>query len=151
MNWDAVGAIGAVIGGVAVVVTLGFLAIQIRQSERTQREANAIARSAVIDKVFEEFSTLWLFLAADPEITRIWIAGCAGETLEEIEAERFRQLATTHLTMFGIWGERSSVFDPEMRDYSAAALQEQLDLHPGLRPVWNEVARQFEAAATHFG
>ena len=32
MNWDALGAIGEIIGAVAVVATLGYLAIQIRHS-----------------------------------------------------------------------------------------------------------------------
>ena len=33
MNWDAIGAIGELLGAVAVVLTLGYLAAQIRQSE----------------------------------------------------------------------------------------------------------------------
>ena len=35
MNWDALGAIGEIIGAIAVVITLGFLAIQIRYSTRS--------------------------------------------------------------------------------------------------------------------
>ena len=30
MNWEALGAIGEIVGAVAVVVTLGYLAVQIR-------------------------------------------------------------------------------------------------------------------------
>ena len=30
MNWEAIGAIGEVVGAAAVVVTLGYLAVQIR-------------------------------------------------------------------------------------------------------------------------
>ena len=32
MNWEALGAIGEIVGAVAVVVTLGYLAVQIRQN-----------------------------------------------------------------------------------------------------------------------
>ena len=32
MNWDALAAIGEIIGALAVVVTLGYLAIQVRHS-----------------------------------------------------------------------------------------------------------------------
>ena len=32
MNWEAIGAIGEVLGAAAVVVTLGYLAVQIRQN-----------------------------------------------------------------------------------------------------------------------
>lgn len=34
MNWDAIGAIGEIIGAIAVVATLGYLATQIRQSRK---------------------------------------------------------------------------------------------------------------------
>jgi hypothetical protein len=30
MNWEAIGAIGEIVGAVAVVMTLGYLAMQIR-------------------------------------------------------------------------------------------------------------------------
>jgi len=31
MNWDAIGAVGRMLGSVAVFITLGYLATQIRQ------------------------------------------------------------------------------------------------------------------------
>jgi hypothetical protein len=38
MNWDAIGAIGEIIGAIAVVSTLFYLAVQIRQSAKVARE-----------------------------------------------------------------------------------------------------------------
>ena len=32
MNWEAIGAVGEVLGAGAVMITLGYLAVQIRQS-----------------------------------------------------------------------------------------------------------------------
>jgi len=37
MNWDAIGAIGEIIGAIAVVVTLIYLSIQVRHSNREAR------------------------------------------------------------------------------------------------------------------
>ena len=37
MNWDAVGAMGEIVGAIAVLSTLAYLAIQIRQSTEAQR------------------------------------------------------------------------------------------------------------------
>ena len=37
MNWEAIGAIGEVMGALVVIVTLGYLAIQIRQNTRALR------------------------------------------------------------------------------------------------------------------
>ena len=46
MNWEAVGAIGEILGAVAVVVTLGYVAIQIRQNTAT---LNSTARQSLVD------------------------------------------------------------------------------------------------------
>ena len=43
MNWDAIGAVAEIVGAAAVVVTLAYLAIQIRQS--TQMNASALRQS----------------------------------------------------------------------------------------------------------
>lgn len=37
MNWEAIGAIGEIVGAIAVLVTLIYLAMQVRQSSDTQR------------------------------------------------------------------------------------------------------------------
>ena len=39
MNWDAIGAIGETLGAIAVVVTLIYLAAQIRQNSRFVKAA----------------------------------------------------------------------------------------------------------------
>ena len=39
MNWEALGAIAEMIGGVAVLCTVIYLAIQVRQSTAMSREA----------------------------------------------------------------------------------------------------------------
>ena len=39
MNWDALGAIGELIGGLAVIATLAYLAIQIRENNRMMKIA----------------------------------------------------------------------------------------------------------------
>jgi hypothetical protein len=41
MNWEALGAIGETVGAVAVVVTLGYLAVQIRRNTRWLRASIA--------------------------------------------------------------------------------------------------------------
>jgi len=37
VNWEAIGAIGEIIGALAVVLTLGYLATQIRQNTKAER------------------------------------------------------------------------------------------------------------------
>ena len=39
MNWEAIGAVGEVLGALGVIATLSYLAVQIRQNTRTVRSA----------------------------------------------------------------------------------------------------------------
>ena len=68
MNWEALGAIGEIVGAVAVVVTLGYLAVQIRQNTRSQR-------STTIQSMRKMVQELDLLLASAPELNRIWTLG----------------------------------------------------------------------------
>ena len=48
MNWEAVGAIGQVLGSVAVFVTLAYLATQVRQARRQMQRAATDNRAATV-------------------------------------------------------------------------------------------------------
>lgn len=43
MNWDAIGAQGELVGAAAVVLTLIYLSVQLRQNTRTVRVSSAHA------------------------------------------------------------------------------------------------------------
>ena len=53
MNWDAIGAIGEVIGAIAVVGTLGYLAVQIRQNTRNVESSAHVACTTGMRELFE--------------------------------------------------------------------------------------------------
>ncbi len=82
MNWDALGAIGELVGAAAVVLTLGYLAVQIRQSSKSSRQQSyhdlVTRRSDIYNKMVES-----------DNFTAIAIAGMRGDSMNEIEAQRF--------------------------------------------------------------
>jgi len=43
MNWEAIGAVGEILGAVAVLITLVYLAIQIRQSTAQQKREELVS------------------------------------------------------------------------------------------------------------
>ncbi len=43
MNWDAIGAVGELLGALVVVVTLGYLAIQVRQNTAQQKREETVS------------------------------------------------------------------------------------------------------------
>ena len=48
MNWEAVGAVGEILGAVAVVLTLVYLAIQVRYARKATVDQNLLTRSTAI-------------------------------------------------------------------------------------------------------
>ena len=65
MNWEAAGAIGEIIGAAAVVVSLIYLASQIRTQNRE-------ARAASVHQVMHEYSEAISSLH-EPEMAEIWV------------------------------------------------------------------------------
>ena len=93
MNWEAIGAVGEIIGAAAVVATLGYLAFQTRQS-------NKLARSEAVLKLFAENRAHRNALAQDRELSEIMMKGLGGEKLSEIERFRFQARTDSSLSLF---------------------------------------------------
>lgn len=66
MNWDAIGAIGEILGAFAVVASLVYLALQIRTQNRE-------ARAASVHQVMHEYSSA-ISVLFEPEMADIWIS-----------------------------------------------------------------------------
>ena len=86
VNWDAIGALAELVGGVAVVITLFFLAFQIRHNSK------AIAAQLTHDFI-ESSNQIRSSIYTDAELTRIWVRGSEGGDLDLEEYERFEQMA----------------------------------------------------------
>lgn len=84
MNWEAVGAIGEVLGAIGVIATLGYLAVQIRQNTESLRATSELGLS--------QQSAGWMSrMAAQPELSRIYDAAAEDPTsLTPEEISRFR-------------------------------------------------------------
>jgi hypothetical protein len=64
MNWEAIGAVGEILGAIAVVATLIYLAIQIRHS-------TAQARASMTKDLFLATRSATFEVAANPELGKI--------------------------------------------------------------------------------
>ena len=93
MTLQDLGALGEVVGGVAVVVSLIYVAYQIRQSshqiELNSRHIQASMYHATNDNFFRWFS----LLAQDQELASLWRRGLQGEALSAEEKVRHHSLA----------------------------------------------------------
>ena len=60
MNWEAVGAVGDLIGGIAVLVTLIYLAVQLKQTQKMLKGQAAQARTELGISLHRDWSSLGL-------------------------------------------------------------------------------------------
>ena len=83
MNWEAIAAIGQILSAAGVVFTLGYLGVQIRQS-------NSIARWETHRSAVMGFSDAMRSVISDAETAQIFRSGLLGlENLNAIDRLRF--------------------------------------------------------------
>lgn len=92
MNWEAVGAIGEIVGAGAVVVTLLFLAIQVRLSTRATQESNRLERVSAIDRHAETIGRWRARLTENRELVELWLSATNNETLDDVDLMRLNNL-----------------------------------------------------------
>ena len=106
MNWEVIGTIVEAIGVIAVVATLFYLSIQIRQSTNQGRrnELNANLEQAAVFR---------MALAENQDLAELWIIGLNDyDSLSEAHKVRFESLMGQR---FWIWNH---IFDRMMKGYS---------------------------------
>ena len=85
MNWDAIGAVAEVIGGVAVLATLVYLALQTRQV-RVATESNGTLQAI-------EWHGRWrALLVENTGVVAVLAKANSGESLNESESIQFNAL-----------------------------------------------------------
>lgn len=92
MNWEAIGAIGEIVGAGAVLVTLIILAVQISHSIRVMAESNRLERASAIDRHSDSIGRWRGRLIEDGELMRIWVAAENDAALDPIAFMRFSML-----------------------------------------------------------
>ena len=138
MNWAAIGAIGELIGGAAVIATLIYLAIQLRQNTKGIRAQSYY--SVVSGK-----NALYRELASDKELFNILGQGLAANP----PFDTITDGARAHLLFYAFMNE----FETTYLLYKAGAVEEDIWLRdkaqmagmigfPGMIDWWN-LAKQY--------
>jgi hypothetical protein len=92
MNWDAIGAIGEMVGAAAVVLTLLVLVMQVRDGTRATEESNRLEKALAMDRHSDSMSRWRGRLMENAELARIWLVGSRDGELQDIEALRLDNL-----------------------------------------------------------
>ena len=94
MNWEALGATADMIGSLGVIVTLGYLAVQIRQNTRS-------VRGAAYQSIIESIASANDMLANNPQLSGVFRAGQEGTSeLTEDETRTFHHLMNSFVRRF---------------------------------------------------
>jgi hypothetical protein len=90
MNWDAISAVGGIVSALAVLVTLIYLALQIRQS-------NDISRSSTSREIMSQFNEINLLIATDSSVRHLLLKE------GDLSADETEQLYNFAIIFCNIW------------------------------------------------
>jgi hypothetical protein len=132
MNWEAVSAIGEIIGSVAVVASLAYVAIQLRQNTEMMR---SLASQERVQRDFDLVDSL----IENRDVAELWTKGQQDfESLDEIDRNRlifFERRAIVHWNnMFQLKQGKQL---PESDWNEIAWLIRSLGANQGLLATWN--------------
>ncbi len=146
MNWEAIGAVAELVGAVGVILTLGYLAYQIRQNTVQLEQSTLSAKAAAVSasnatlrenrqSIFENADMADLFMRGNDD----------PQELSEVHLLRYR-LVMQNITeaMLDIYTQTSVTnFSPETWDTQGVTLVLRVLGTNGGRSFWAEYAENY--------
>ena len=153
MDWDAVGAAREIIGALAVVVSLVYLAKQIGQNTKQVEEQSKTQRFNVLGILGDQWRDFRRNITSNPEVASIWRRG--NESLDQLDQDE-RALYDLLLVEF-FWGFTYNWMmgvEDGLGEYLREGIKDNLLIYarPGMRAWWkssphkNEYPADFIAA-----
>lgn len=141
MNWDAIGAGAEILAAIGVIVSLLYLAQQIRQS--------TVASIATINQgISDSFRGINEVIANSPDLADILIRG--SESLDQLSAPEALRFASAMTNFFNIIEHQhrqlvvSGRFDQATSSEMAAVVRKRLAF-PGISEWWKQNTDDFSA------
>ena len=89
MNWDAIAAVGELLGATGVILSLLYLAAQLRQG-------NKLAKRNATQSLLAARGEFNRFIAGDPALAELYWKGMeTPDDLSDAERKRFQEVSTT--------------------------------------------------------
>lgn len=133
------GAIGEIIGAIAVVASLIYLAIQIRQNTRQIADSADATRLAAFERNVEASIRIRELLSRDEALAELFLAGREDyEALSRVDRFRFDQLLRLLFSSMQVSYVRRIAVDGNARDIDGLRMQiDALVRAPGVRDWLN--------------
>ena len=98
MNWNVISAIAQVVATVGVIVSLIYVAIQVKQNSKLIDQSILATRASIVHGTSVSFSRFYELLAQDSELAEIYHRGIRSEALTDNEVMRFESLIYVYIT-----------------------------------------------------
>jgi len=136
MSMGALVNVASVLSSIAVLVSVVYLALQIRQSARNQR--------SLIDRGRSEQVSQWLQFIASPDIAPLVLRGHKGEALTPDEHQRYVWCLYPLLLHYedSFHQYREQMLSRAQYDSICSQMKDSARA-PGFRAVWAEVRERF--------
>ena len=146
MNWDAIGAIGEIIGAIAVVLSVAYLAFQIKQNTRQMEQSERTAIAASVSSSQTSYRENRQSIYTNPEVADIQMRGIMDPmALSDIELYRFRLMTSNF--MDANWDMYSQTvvtgFSPETWQTQGCKAIARIMNTPGGRWFWENYAGEY--------
>ena len=139
MNWDAMGAIGEVVGALAVVVTLIYLAMQIRHNTAAQETTSIWLMTQISNQTHTS-------ILENREVADLCVAAQSGELKSKVDVQRVYSLVMPIVNIyFAAWRAHKNGHLPDDA-YEALRRDARILDAPGFRPLLVNALKAREAA-----
>ena len=140
MNWDAIGAVGEIVGALAVFLTLAYLAMQIRQNTKA-------VQSSAIDSAIGNVSSARQAIFENTELATLYLKGSKEpENLSEVETLQFRLLLHNMLLAVSNMYSQTKFTDlPTSTWESQKPIIQRIIGSPGGKWFWKMYREEFES------
>ena len=142
VNWEAISAIGQIVGAIAVVISLIYVAREIRSNAR-------LARLASVDTIND-----WLGqLSTHPHLADVWNRGLHDfESLEGADLRTFNALTLQlfHILRELYYQQLQGHLDTRLWREVEIPMRDMINRFPGLRAWWRECSRWFSEGFVNY-
>ena len=144
MSLEDLGNLGEFVAAVAVVVSLIYLAVQIRQNTQQIKQSISSVKASAYQTSLSSAAGFIVNVAQDPDLADIYRRGLQGESLNETEWIRFRFVMSNLFAHYEhlYYQHRAGLAEPDYWE-SRAANMEWYFAQPGWRSYWEEAGRLF--------
>jgi hypothetical protein len=134
MNWEALGAVGEIVGAVAVVVTIGYLAVQIRRNTLSNRATFLFQAQSEGTRIQEK-------IFGDPDTARLLVLLRNRELPADLspdELERIKAFSNAVMNMYvslAMAHANRQIEDEIYANYCLDFERYVMNSYPGLIPI----------------